>query len=477
MKLRKIIIFSAIVALAMICAEVSTRAGGITNSAADPFQEDFESYTNGFLLAAATNTSWEGQEDGVMVVHKSYPGTAFNSDYPISTTHSNVLELTDGNTGVVTRVTSPNGKNVWIDMILNAVQWDQTNAPAVPADTQVALYVSTNNHLVIYTEAPDSGVEKWVELTSRTVTTSDWSRVSIFIDYETEDFAAFAQYYQVYLNGIVVTSEQGYADNANIPFDYIPDGGSWFTVPDYSDLKLEALSWSGAGYIDDLVVTTGTVTFAELWQLLATIDDPAHGSVAPEGTFYVENNFQTNFSIAWSNFYAAEVVLNGTSLGQTNSVNVTVTNDTTLTVSITALTASNNVPLWWLNAHNDQWAASSDAADSNALANPDHDALLTWQEWLASTDPNDSNSVFEVIEQGIENGTNYIMWVSTGVDPALPAFAVLKSTNLVTGANGFVTNAMVARPSAAAGEFITNKWMEAGAASGTGFFRPGASNP
>jgi len=94
---------------------------------------------------------------------------------------------------------------------------------------------------------------------------------------------------------------------------------------------------------------------------------------------------------------------------------------------------TNNVPIWWLTQHaltNRDWAIE-------ALDDQDGDGLPTWQEHRASTDPNDSNSVFEISEIGVDAGTDYVKWYSTGVDPDLPPFEVHVTTNLAAPGGGW----------------------------------------
>jgi len=105
---------------------------------------------------------------------------------------------------------------------------------------------------------------------------------------------------------------------------------------------------------------------------------------------------------------------------------------------------------------------------ANGDSDDDNDGRLSWEEYCASTDPTVSNSQFRVVEQGINgSGYEYLKWVCVGVDPALGAFSVEKSTDLTAVGGGWAA----ASPACGARVEGTNTWTEDSLAVPGAFYR------
>ncbi|MCK5849535.1 MAG: hypothetical protein KAH23_01375, partial [Kiritimatiellae bacterium] len=112
----------------------------------------------------------------------------------------------------------------------------------------------------------------------------------------------------------------------------------------------------------------------------------------------------------------------------TNTMIVTMNSAKSLTANFWTDLATNNVPKDWLTFY----GLTNATPDEEALDDLDEDLMPAWQEFLAGTDPNDPASLFQIIDSGHENGSNYVVWLGGTNGSALP-FTVLGCTNLLSG--------------------------------------------
>lgn len=159
-----------------------------------------------------------------------------------------------------------------------------------------------------------------------------------------------------------------------------------------------------------------------------------HGSISP-GLACVTNGGSTNFQIDADQYYTIEDVrTNNASIGgsfgmtSTNYVWSNITADGTIYASFAADLTTNGVPHWWLAMWG--WTSNFNTA---AVGDQDGDGQRTWEEHLGSTDPTNDASLFKITDVGVENGTNYLKWVSIGVDSNLPPLCVQRLTNIASG--------------------------------------------
>ena len=159
-----------------------------------------------------------------------------------------------------------------------------------------------------------------------------------------------------------------------------------------------------------------------------------HGAISPSIAL-VTNGGSTNFQIDADEYYTIEDVrTNNASIGgsfgmtSTNYVWSNINTDGTVYASFAADLTTNGVPHWWLA----MWGWTSNF-NTVAVGNQDGDGQRTWEEYLGSTDPTNDASFFGVIEVGVQSRTNYLKWVSIGVDSNLPPLCVQRLTNVVNG--------------------------------------------
>lgn len=169
-----------------------------------------------------------------------------------------------------------------------------------------------------------------------------------------------------------------------------------------------------------------------------------HGLISPSIPFYVPSGATTNFIITADPYWrVSDVQTNGGSIGgiggQSNSYTFVYSNIVaagTVRGVISANLASNNTPYWWLAQYG--FTNNFNAAETN---DADYDGIQTWKEYVAGTVPTNATSLFRIIGQGRQYGSNYIRWIGGTAGPTYP-YGIVYSTNLTTNiwtATGSVT--------------------------------------
>jgi len=211
------------------------------------------------------------------------------------------------------------------------------------------------------------------------------------------------------------------------------------------------------------VVFTGT----GIKTITASVEAGA-GTISPTGAVQVAFDAGTNFTMNPASFWSIDdVKVDDVTVGAVdNYVFTNVTAIHTIKVYFMANKTPGGVPEWWLNQ---TLGATSDFTNV-AATNTDGDAFSNEQEYWSSTDPDDPDSYLMIADTGTTNGTNYVVWYSTDIDPNLDPFTILRSTNL-TDAAGWGSAGM------SDGRKGTNMWMdEAPPAGDRAFYRIGATN-
>jgi hypothetical protein len=116
--------------------------------------------------------------------------------------------------------------------------------------------------------------------------------------------------------------------------------------------------------------------------------------------------------------------------GDTNALTMTVPMDRPrrLTARFGAAVADHGVPLAWLRAYR----LTNAPPREEALADRDRDGRAAWQEFYAGTDPNDPASRFAIVDFGIANGSNRVVWLG-GTNGARFPFTVQSAGSLRSG--------------------------------------------
>jgi hypothetical protein len=167
---------------------------------------------------------------------------------------------------------------------------------------------------------------------------------------------------------------------------------------------------------------------------IVTAASSEHGSISPSGSVSVVQSGATNFQIQCDRYYHIEkVLLNGIDSGLTFDAGCTqatvawtnILGDGSIFVRIAPNVSIHATPDWWLAAH----GLTNKAFNLSALDDDDHDGLDNWQEYQAGTDPTNAFSSFQIIGQGQDHGSNYVLWTGGGCTD-LPPFSILRRTNI-----------------------------------------------
>jgi hypothetical protein len=96
----------------------------------------------------------------------------------------------------------------------------------------------------------------------------------------------------------------------------------------------------------------------------------------------------------------------------------------TVSLTVTAsVTANTGTPYWWLA----QYGLTN--FNDDAMADADHDGLLTWQEYVAGTNPTNPASVFEITGSSVNAQGAVIRWASA----SNRFYNLSRTTNLMSG--------------------------------------------
>lgn len=213
-----------------------------------PYVEPFESYPTGTLLSGTNGWTAVNRQDACVVTNDPLVASnllryvATHQDFPVSGTHTQLLFVQDA---VKTELHSEAAGRVVLDFM--ALPVPLQTAEDGDTNRQLAFYISTNGHVVIWHRDMTGGlpVNRWLTLSDAgPVSTSEWVRFTVTQDYTTHMF-------QIQVNeGAPITSVSGWSQ---------PEGGStpgpWFhMVQTNGAMTAFGLSGFGDGFLDDVTV-------------------------------------------------------------------------------------------------------------------------------------------------------------------------------------------------------------------------------
>jgi hypothetical protein len=279
----------------------------------------------------------------------------------------------------------------------------------------------------------------WSAYNLKTVSSGEWVRLAVQMKY---NFNRGVSMFRVLLNNKELTNEFGYS---SYTVSTATQPGPWTRCAN-DILSLNAIALSGAGALDDLLISTNQPSGQSKPTITVTVAGP--GTVSPsEVVIMPSDGASTNFSITanspWS--YIKTLQTNGTSLAdveaaKTNSHELSwpdVMGDNTLKVVFDVRTVTSGVPVpipyQWLD---EQGLGSANVTDdalwtSNALSDYDNDGALTWEEYVAGTQPTNDASVLKVLSQTIDtNRVLQVMWLGSPGTLGNIDYELQASTNL-----------------------------------------------
>ena len=230
-----------------------------------PYEESFESYTNGHAIEVVRGWS-AAALDAAVVSTNALVLDKLNNDYtgvfPIATTHTKVLYINGSDATNAIRSTTE--QIVSTDFML--LPYHLHSAPTVDATAQLALYVDADSQLNVLHAATTDEVgftDEWHVLTnSPVIADQEWVRITILQDYSSKMF-------QVSINEAAAISDgKGWTGAGGT------QPGSWFYMVDRNNEYMSTFEVQNNAYLDDLSVSEHVIPPGS-----ATSPTPSDGAV------------------------------------------------------------------------------------------------------------------------------------------------------------------------------------------------------
>jgi hypothetical protein len=206
-----------------------------------PFTDSFEGYAAGQSIDGTNGWSGSGT-----VTNLSYVYDSVSNGFPVAGSHTNILDFSGG---ITNRIDGAGSSVVWVDSVINAqTYWPGPGHPAVDTNANACIYVNTNGNLVAgHTQYGASNLV-WSVFSGVAISSNDWNRITLQLDYRSQDTLTGHLYYAVMLNGVYLTHAAGRS---------LPSGGSsggaW--LPMIGTFPFSAVALDGEARADDFSVT------------------------------------------------------------------------------------------------------------------------------------------------------------------------------------------------------------------------------
>ena len=222
--------------------------------------------------------------------------------------------------------------------------------------------------------------------------------------------------------------------NASAGISTITEGGTQWVCKGW--VRTGSHPSSGTNTTTGIFSLTNNSTIVWLWETNYFLDTEASrgGLVIPADGWHSAGSIVTSTAAA-HNWYTFKG-WSGDTEGNTNFIIMTniMNKAKYIKANFYAEEATNHVPVAWLQYYN-----LTNTPDVESLSDQDNDGMKTWEEFLAGTDPTNKNSVFEIIDTGYLNGSNYVKWLAGTNGSAIP-FTILTRTNLFATWIEFITD-------------------------------------
>ncbi len=218
-----------------------------------PYSESFEGYDIGTQLG--WSNGWYAATLGAArvtsntIINAALNNYAINAEYPINTNHTRYLTLTND---VANRLDTPTNSIVSVDMMVCVTYC--YGEPIAYSNLQASLQFNDDGHPVLWHRDISGGSNCWTTFPQITVTTGDWARVTLTLDYETLDMINNIHYYKAQVNGELLTNSFGFTSNDGTG----KPGGSWFAMAGIAPTNRfsSVVFFTETGQVDDLVIST-----------------------------------------------------------------------------------------------------------------------------------------------------------------------------------------------------------------------------
>lgn len=161
--------------------------------------------------------------------------------------------------------------DVYIDTLIKFTPSEDT--PTIADDVKAAVFVNVNSNLVVY----HGGVALVSTDVGQYIDPSQWYRLTILMSKLGELGNGGETVFKVYINGIAVTSADGFDDN-------LDPNGPWFKVANGAT-AFSAVAFQGTGMIDELVVADAANALVPPTGIMLTLSfDETHLAVKVNGS-------------------------------------------------------------------------------------------------------------------------------------------------------------------------------------------------
>ena len=412
-----------------------------------PYAENFQNlapwggvYTN----INITNGWYSSIYDQSVITNLSYTYTATTRPLP-NTPTNNVLQL---NTEGATLTNSfgagfdMSSQITYMDTMIQFVASETAPASCTVGDSGIkaAVFADVNTNLAVYHGMVVPAFGQWssniIDIIPLSLNASNWYRLTIAFDATAliNDNSTMYQIemFQVRINGVAVQSPYAYDDTwkntwqspdagGNDALPNLSPTGTWFrSATTQSGKTLTGIAFEGTGFIDDLVVTNGAVSFVNpITSYTVMVIIGSHGTAKTNGialvsgvSFSVPSGASTSIVYTANEWYRIQTL-------STNSANVAAAASvkvyTQQLVNITE-NYSNNVAFYQPPSTNinpsysnvpTAWLASWGQSESTSLAN--NAPLDLYQQYLLGVDPYTAQTNdFEVTGIAITNTTVHV---------------------------------------------------------------------
>jgi len=408
--------------------------------AALPISDSFEFQPNGSVPAASNGWGVAGPSQAWVTNTPAQTAAllnwAFQSGvgYPISdVSHTQFLDVN----GSVSNLFGTTGEqSLWFDFMLAPQAWTGAAPPALSASALCAFYVTPEGNLGL-ARSSEPGVpvsNLWTVLTGVGIATDVWTRITVQwvggVD---------AAFFSVRLNG---GSPISHASGWTMPDETSLRNGPWFPCPNAAArLTPASFNLSGTGHFDDWHLSNIRPSFDPTpipTAVITPLCDTEMGSIAPGAPvevpagqtpqFDIQAQPHTFISALFTNSILVDHDFGTDRTGRFNFVWTSVpVGWHTLEAVFEPERTSQHTSIPWLLRH----YPGVDDFEGAAETDMDGDAQPAWMEYLAGTDPDDPRSLFQISGQGVENGSNYLMWVSWD-EAGLPPFVIRRKIGLTS---------------------------------------------
>jgi hypothetical protein len=209
------------------------------------YAESFETLADGAPLLPARGW-YTAMTQNCTVVQDNY---AYGRPLPLDTAHTQVAAI---GAPVTNRIGRAPAQPAWFDVMISPHLGEVGGQ--MPDENETGVLFGEHGQVLLFHRDLHGGTNRWTELQHAPIASGDWVRVTMAVDYATEDPAhPGIRFFRLFVDGTAIISAYALTDNrgGGLP------GGSWFATHPLPEAEVNELSFhNGPCRLDDVVVTT-----------------------------------------------------------------------------------------------------------------------------------------------------------------------------------------------------------------------------